>query len=128
MVPALRPPPHPVAESRARLLVQYVGFSNSSGRREYRLVAQVGGEVLNFVMSIALDAFDGKRAQLQDGPDICYQKLVRALAGGEDIRTGPLAVTDADLASYRANHTPAPRRTTMSAAMTAPPPERASRD
>ena len=127
MVPSLRPPPHPVAESRARLLVQYVGFTNSSGRREYRLVAQVGGEVLNFTMSIALEAFAGKRALLQDGPDICYQKLVRALAGGEDIRTGPLAVTDADLESYRAHHTPTPRRT-MSAAMTAPAPVRESRD
>jgi hypothetical protein len=117
MLPTLRPPPAAAAEARARLLVQYVGFENAPGRREYRLRAQVGGEVLTFTLSIALEAFAGKRALLQDGPDICYQKLVRALAGGEDIRTGPLAVTDADLASYRADHAAAPRRT-IGAAMT----------
>ena len=128
MVPSLRPPPSPAAaEARARLLVQYLGFANSPGRRDYRLVAHVGGDVLDFTMSIALDAFAGKRAQLQDGPDICYQKLVRALAGGEDIRTGPVNITDADLANYRADHTPAPRRT-MAAAMALPAPARGSRD
>jgi hypothetical protein len=94
----------------AQLVVQYVGFQDAPGRREYLLMAQSGDKVSTYTVSIAREAFDKRRAMLQDGPDICYQKLVRALADAERIDAGRLAVTEADLVKYRDAHTPAARR------------------
>jgi hypothetical protein len=90
----------------AQLVVQYVGFQDAAGRREYVLLAQLGEKVRKYTVSIAREAFAKRRALLQDGPDICYQKLVRALIDSEMVGAGRLAVTDADLTLYRDAHTP----------------------
>src|SRR4029450_9918607 len=89
----------------AQLIVQYVGFQDARGRREYLLLAQLGERVRQYTMSIALEAFAQRRLLLQDGPDICYQMLVRALVDGGLVGTSRLSVSDEDLACYRDAHT-----------------------
>ncbi|HET9314262.1 MAG TPA: hypothetical protein VFQ51_01690 [Vicinamibacteria bacterium] len=95
------------------LVVQYMGFQAAPGRREYLLVAQAGDTVRTYTVSIPLEAFAHRHALLQDGPDICYQRLLRAFADHEPIVAGRLVVTNADLRGYRDAHArpvPAPRR------------------
>lgn len=103
------PSPRPPSSNRgtplpASLVVQYVGFQAAPGRREYLLLVQEGDNVRTYTVSIPLEAFSRRRALLQDGPDISYQRLVRALADSEPIAAGRLAVTNADLTSYRDAH------------------------
>ena len=104
------PSAHNGSAVTARLLVQYVGFQDAPDRREYVLLAQFGETVRQYTVWIARDAFDKRRALLQDGPDICYQKLMRALGDESVATTGRLAVTDADLTRYREAHAPPARR------------------
>jgi hypothetical protein len=93
-----------------RLAVQYLGFNDVQGRREYVLSAQQGAEARRYTVWIELTAFAGHRALLQDGPDICYQKLLRELAGSELRGCERIGVTEGDLAAYRETHTPPVRR------------------
>lgn len=88
------------------MLLQYVGFQDAPGRREYVLMAQSGDKVRKYTVWIASDAFAKRQASMQDGPDICYQKLARALIDPEMASAGRLEVTEADLTHYREAHTP----------------------
>ena len=90
------------------IAIQYVGFHDVQGRREYVLQAQRGDELRRYTVWIELAAFSRRQALLQDGPDICYQKLVRELAEAEP--HGSVGVTDGDLTAYRETHAPPPRR------------------
>jgi hypothetical protein len=102
---AHRPPP-PAA---ARLSIQYRGFRDADGRREYMLSARGGAEERTYTLSIALTAFAERRARLQDGPDICYRKLVASFEGSSP-SSAAMRVTDEELAAYRASHPlPVPR-------------------
>lgn len=103
--------PHPP------LAIRYLGFSDVDGRRRYALRVQRGVETRAYGVSIDLQAFASRQALLQDGPDICYQKLRSCAAEGLPT-AGELTVTEADLAAYRAVNSRAPRRTFSS-----PPPE-----
>ena len=107
---AEKPAPKPIA-------IQYLGFKNVGARREYLFQAGRGELATRHVVSIELAAFSLRQALLQDGPDICYQKLVRALAGELPVADA-LEVTEADLAEHRAAHTVPNRRRSFSA----PPP------
>jgi len=95
-----------------RIAVQYLGFHDVQGRREYALNAQYGGDqIRRYTVWIELAAFSRRQALLQDGPDICYQKLVRELAvcesqGADD----KIEVTAGDLLAYRESHAPPARR------------------
>lgn len=96
--------PKPVA-------LRYLGFQDVDGRREYELSARRGEQTCRYILSIEWSAFSKRRALLQDGPDICYQKLRRELEGAELQGSDGIAVTDAELAAYREAHTmPARRR------------------
>lgn len=104
-------PRSPVRPS-AQPSVQYVGFEDVPGRRNYRLMVQVGDEVRELVVWIARDAFTQRAAAVQDGPAICFQRIQRALAeGGLDGDT-TIAVTSADLAEYRRAREPQPSKRT----------------
>lgn len=94
----------------AQLVVQYVGFHDAPGRREYVLLAQIGDRVRQYTLSIALEAFAERRALLQDGPDVCYQKLTRELVVAGLDGASRLPVSDADLLHYRDTHAPPARR------------------
>lgn len=112
--------------------VEYVGFRTGEDRREYVLRSHLGSEVHEYTVGIALAAFTAGRARLQDGPEICYLKLVRELESLEAgaARAPHLTVTDAELADYVTAHTPAPRgrsgfsaaAATASPGKTPPPP------
>jgi hypothetical protein len=94
----------------ARLVVQYVGFQDAPGRREYVLMAQFGETIRKYTVWITREAFAKRQALLQDGPDICYQKLLRELVGTELQGSDGIAVTEDDLATYRETHSPPARK------------------
>lgn len=105
------PPPAAVAAPAARrLAIQYMGFRDADGHREYALKAQRGDEERRYILSIALAAFAERRALLQNGPDICYQKLARMLESTDPLGTDTIAITDGELAIYRDAHAPPVRR------------------
>jgi hypothetical protein len=117
---ALRVRPRPGSRSRAiermgesagskRVAIQYLGFHDEPGRREYALRARRGDQEGRYTVSIDLAAFANRLALVQDGPDICYQKLMLELGDSELRRAAGILVTEGDLAAYRENHTP-PRR------------------
>ena len=103
------------------ITIRYLGFKDVDGRRQYALQAQCGTETSQYTVSIELAAFSKKQALLQDGPDICYQKL-RELSVVELHPSGEVEVTEAELAAYRETHSRAPRRTFSSPAPEAPAP------
>jgi hypothetical protein len=104
-------PPKPIT-------IRYLGFKDVDGRREYSLQAQRGMETSRYTVSIEMAAFSKKQALLQDGPDICYQKL-RELSALELHPGGEVEVTEEELAAYRETHSRTPRRTFSSPPETA---------
>jgi hypothetical protein len=114
-------PPDAKATPPKAITIRYLGFKDVDGRRQYALQAQRGTETSQYTVSIDLAAFSKKQALLQDGPDICYQKL-RELSVLELHPGGEVEVTEADLAAYRETHSRAPRRTFSSPAPGAPEP------
>jgi hypothetical protein len=106
--PALQRRDESAAE--ARIVIQYQGFHDADGRREYLLDARSGARARRYVVWIDLDAFSCREARFQDGPDISYQKLVRELAGTQLDGVERIAVTAGDLAAYRETHAPPVRR------------------
>jgi len=90
--------------------IRYLGFHDGPGRREYVLDAQRGDETGRYTLWIELSAFSSRHALLQDGPEICYQKLLRELSDAELRGSAGMAVTENDLTSYREAHTRPVRR------------------
>ena len=77
-------PPLPPQPSSGRFVrIEYVDFQNVAEHREFRLRAYLPEGSAEFRFRIAVAAFDARRVRLQDGPDVCYQKLLRAVAAGE---------------------------------------------
>jgi len=93
-----------------RFTLEYLGFRNAADRREYVLRARSGPDAREFTVWIAHTAFAARQALLQDGPDICFQKLQRELALVAWSGDACVGVTEADLASYRAAHAPPVRQ------------------
>jgi hypothetical protein len=87
-----------------RVAIQYQGFLDAGGRREYALEAQRGDRRRRYIVWIDQAAFAERRALLQDGPDICYQKLLRELDTSQLEGDACLGVTDDDLTAYRDAH------------------------
>jgi hypothetical protein len=87
-----------------------MGFENVADFRQYRLAVCSSEGTAEFRFRIAITAFAG-RVRLQDGPDVCYQWLLRAIAAGETA-AGPDVITidDDELARYREAHTHAGKR------------------
>jgi hypothetical protein len=103
-------------ERRARptapkqMTLRYLAFHDVQGRREYTFEARLGDETRQYTLWIDLAAFSTRRALLQDGPDICYQKLLHELEGSELQGSAGVAVTEDELARYREAHTRPPRK------------------
>jgi hypothetical protein len=90
--------------------LEYLGFVDTEQGREYSLVAQEGGgETKKFVLVIANEAFALRTARYQDGPDICYQKLLAVLASPAAPEER-IALNGEDLYHYRHAHAPKPPR------------------
>jgi hypothetical protein len=113
-MPNSRPVPAPSARTRVppaiHLALEYIGFRNGRGRREYLLRAQWGPEARDYTVWIDYAAFADRQALLQDGPDICYQKLRRELADSEVSGLPCVGVTESDLTLYRESHASPMRR------------------
>lgn len=97
------------AEAAKRVAIQYLGFQDVRDRREYALIAQRGDQEGRYTVSIELAAFANRQALLQDGPDICYQKLLHELTDVKLRGACAIAVTPSDLRAYRESHAP-PKR------------------
>ena len=90
------------------VVLQYVGFENKGAVREYTFTVRgTGGASSEYFVTIANDAFVTHRVRYQDAPDICSLRLHREFAGqtGHPPSTR-FCVTDAELADYKAAHTP----------------------
>src|SRR5882762_8356439 len=103
VAPSAPVPPSP----RAFVRVEYLGFQNLAEHREFRFCIFRPDGTTNLRVSIAMAAFGDGRIRLQDGPDVCYQKLLAALAAGEPAVPEVIRIDDADLASFRDAHTKA---------------------
>jgi len=90
--------------------VEYLGFRDVSDHREYRLVVHGSAGATEVRFRIAIAAFGPGRVRLQDGPDVCYQKLLRALAAGEAPSPDLVTIHEGELASFHAAHTQTPKR------------------
>ena len=86
--------------------IEYVGFQDLAEHREYRLRAYGREGSMEFRFAIATAAFGAGRVSLQDGPGVCYQRLLRLIAAGETVSPDVIAIDGAELASYREAHMP----------------------
>jgi hypothetical protein len=102
-----QPPPQRLSSTTR---VEYLDYQSLPDYREYRLAVRTPEGTAEFRFRIPVAAFAAKRMLLQDGPDVCYQKLLRTLAAGETPSPDVVTIDDVELASYREAHTPAPRR------------------
>ena len=118
--PILSPPaPLPV---RRPVRVEYLDFQNLPDYREYRLSVCGADGPVEFRFRVPISAFGAGGVRLQDGPDLCYQKLLRAVAAGETASTDVVTIGDVELASYREAHTHVPKHRPWSDALPAKPP------
>lgn len=90
--------------------VEYVSFANVGDHREYCFVVHAGDRLTRQVVRVSLSLFGAARLRLQDGPDVCYQGLLRALEAGHEVGSGVITLAETDVTDYRDAHTPAPRR------------------
>jgi hypothetical protein len=96
--------------------VEYIGFRNTEATRDYVLFVRHGdGRCDEFVVAIKQEAFVSGRARYQDGAEICFLKLARALADWVAAPESRPAlrqdVTEADLLAYNEEHAPKVRMT-----------------
>jgi hypothetical protein len=103
-------PPKPIVPLVRHLSIEYLGFRSVKDRREYLLCAKLGTESCEYTVWIPNSAFAAGRALFQDGPDICYQRLRRELAGAELTGGRSFEVTESELVEYRVSHAPPQRR------------------
>jgi hypothetical protein len=93
-----------------RLRVEYLDFQDVDTHREYRFHVYGLDGSGEFRMRIANAAFDARRVRMQDGPDLCYQKLLREIAAGVTAHADVSTIDDVDLFRYRDDHTPVTKR------------------
>jgi hypothetical protein len=99
----------PVAAPRAPR-VEYVQFQDLAEHREYRFRVYGTEGSSECLVRIPKEAFAARRVGRQDGADVCYQKLLRTIAAAETPYSDVITIDDADLFSYRDDHTPVPKR------------------
>lgn len=93
--------------------VEYVNFTATEEMREYRLRVRQGADVHHVTVAIPNEAFLSGRVRYQDAPDLCFLKIQRELAAGEEgmLPALALSMTDEELEEYRVSHAPkTPRR------------------
>ncbi len=100
----------PPKSSHPTIRVEYLDYQAEAAYREYRLALHAPEGTVEARLRIPVTAFAANRVLLQDGPDVCYQRLLRMLSAGEEPGRDALVVDGAELAAYREAHTPAPRR------------------
>ena len=114
-----QPPPPPPGRF---VRVEYLDFQNVPDYREYRLAVYGPDGPAEFRFRIAIAAFGAGRVRLQDGPDVCYQKLQRAVAAGDAASPDVVTIDDVELASYREAHTHVPKHRSWTPSLPPKPP------
>jgi hypothetical protein len=114
------PASSPPSPSRV-VRVEYVDFQDVGEHREFRLRARGMDGSSEVRVRIAVAAFSTGRVRLQDGPDICYQKLLRTVAAGDPMSSEGITIDEADLALYTEAHANAPKTRSWSPPATVPP-------
>jgi hypothetical protein len=102
--------------------VEYLDFQNVPGHREYPLAVYGPDGPADFRFRIAVAAFGAGRVRLQEGPDVCYQKLMRTIAAGEAPSPDVVTIDDVELASYREAHTHVPKHRSWTSSLPPKPP------
>jgi hypothetical protein len=110
--------PAPSPEHAVR--VEYLDYREVDEHREYRFRVYGVGQSDEFRVRIANAAFDARRVRMQDGPDLCYQKLLKTIAAGVTAQPDGITIEDVDLLSYRDDHTPVPKRRSWTPSPDAP--------
>ena len=93
---------------KTKIMMQFVGFVSRSAAREYTFVVrEVSCEPREFVVSIALEAFNSRRLRFQDAPDVCALRLRSELASSDNHPSKSyFQITDAELEDYTSHHAP----------------------
>jgi hypothetical protein len=104
---SLLPPRPPSAARPAR--VEFLDFADVAEHREFRFRVSGPDGSTEVRVRIAIAAFAAGRVGMQDGPDVCYGKLLRTVAAGET-SADVIMIDDAELASYREARTKVPKR------------------
>jgi len=118
------PPAQPVSKPtspRLSVRIEYLDCQTLPEYREYRLAACGPDGPVESRFRIAMAAFDAGRVRIQDGPDVCYQKLLRSVVAGEAASPDVVVIDDVELASYRTAHTPVPKHRSWSPSSTPSP-------
>jgi hypothetical protein len=102
--------------------IEYLDFHSGPEFREYRFVVHVPEGPAELRVRIPSEAFGAGKVKVQDGPDVCYQKLLRAVAAGEAVHAGVVTLDDPDFTSYLEAHTPVPKHRSMSGTLLPKPP------
>jgi len=86
-----------------QIIVQYVGFQSKPLVREYTFaVRESATEPLQYILTIANEAFVAHRVRYQDAPDICSLRLHQELhTHSNHPPTMSFCVTDTELALYQ---------------------------
>ena len=119
--PILPGPVSPLPSPGHGIRVEYLDFQDVEKRREYRFRVYGPDGSREFRARIANAAFDGRRVRMQDGPDLCYQKLLRVIAAGVTPHPDVITIEDVDFSSYRDDHTQVPRRRSLTPSWPATP-------
>jgi hypothetical protein len=99
--PPVSPPRTPVRVVR----VEYVDFQDVAEYREFRFRVRVLDGSTEVRARIAVAAFGPGRMRFQDGPDLCYRKVVEAVAAAGDTATPEtITIDEASLAGYAEGH------------------------
>jgi hypothetical protein len=102
---ALAPRPVPPAPSPGHSVrVEYLDFEDVDEHREFRFAVYGPDGSSEVRMRIANAAFDARRVRRQDGPDLCYQKLLRAMAAGVPAHADVSTIDDVELLKYHDDH------------------------
>jgi len=90
-----------------KIMMQFVGFVAGPEAREYTFtVREVFCEPRQFVVSIALEAFNSHRVRFQDAPDVCALRLRHELAASDNRPSeSHFQITNAELEEYTTRHT-----------------------
>jgi hypothetical protein len=112
--PLVRPPPVRLAR------LEYLDFQKNAEHREFRFRVHGSEGWTETRVRIAIADFGTGRVRLQDGPDVCYQKLQRTVAASETGTADVITVDDVDVASYLEAH---PQTKRQSWAPSTPPTE-----
>jgi hypothetical protein len=105
------------------MYIQYVGFSVAPSSRIYNYDVLDTKEKREFTVQVQSEAFCPSGLKLQDGPDICFARLRRALEGEtQESRTeGHLSIRERDIDQYRGLHYPPAARQECSVGSVTPP-------